>query len=457
MQSYIDATTNVTSGLGTKGDINLFIDKCSLYGSGENDQELKDNLFTIAKEIKSEIDKELTSKNRDNHLHHALDSIVIACTNRSIIQNVNTWSANNNGHLSFEAYKKQVPQPYDDFIDDAIYRVYERDYDTLKNKLLSLKCYQTPENIDDLNKYLKVLLPVRQPEKHIEGALFKDTIYGYKAVSTSEDGESITINEYITKRVPVENLSLDNSTGRLKKSIFGADINSSNYQANNKLIEDACIEWLKLSKDERKIIKYPTHPRTHNPIKKVRIIETENIKSKTKIKNDEKKYAANSDVVRVDVYTKKDDSSMSPKLYMVPIYYYQIATERLNEKYRLKNDLHKIKPINYQLMWAQGENGNTLISGEELKNSYNKKMVLPRYSLIELTILRSNEERTGLCYTGGCTSGKFEIYSILGDDLDIVSKDGNKLFNTKSYQYQITISTIKNIKVRSVSVLGKLS
>ena len=57
-----------------------------------------------------------------------------------------------------------------------------------------------------------------------------------------------------------------------------------------------------------------------------------------------------------------------------------------------------------------------------------------------------------LAYSGGASSGMFEIYTLIGDYLDCGVELGKVSSRTL-----ITISSIKSIKVRSISILGKVS
>ena len=52
-----------------------------------------------------------------------------------------------------------------------------------------------------------------------------------------------------------------------------------------------------------------------------------------------------------------------------------------------------------------------------------------------------------------------EVKSKLGDGYDIIKTDlnENNIFNKKLDRYQITVSTIKEIKKLSISVLGEIS
>ncbi len=73
--------------------------------------------------------------------------------------------------------------------------------------------------------------------------------------------------------------------------------------------------------------------------------------------------------------------------------------------------------------------------------------------------ITTNDGKESIAYVVGFTSGKLEVKSKLGDGYDIIKTDlnENNIFNKKLDRYQITISTIKDIKKLSISVLGEIS
>ena len=106
----------------------------------------------------------------------------------------------------------------------------------------------------------------------------------------------------------------------------------------------------------------------------------------------------------------------------------------------------------YSVYTKQGDNGCTVLCSHELKKGYHKILSLNRNSLIELTL---NNGGNGLAYSGGISSGLLEIYSILGDNFDLYNTGLTS--NVGKKQIQITVSTIKSIKLHNISILGKIS
>lgn len=99
---------------------------------------------------------------------------------------------------------------------------------------------------------------------------------------------------------------------------------------------------------------------------------------------------------------------------------------------------------------GSGDNNKHILK-DQLSNDFKRILILPRYSLIELAVKNGNK---GICYSGGLTSGLMEIYSILGDDHDLLNYG---FVNSTGSRCRPTISTINNIKLRSISILGKIS
>lgn len=398
-----------------KKPIYMFIEKINLDTHNVNELTVNANLLTIASEIELKISQSRLEKDRSNDLHHALDAAVIAATTPKMIYRITEYYKDEKNSKIVDEKTGEVrdnfekfPKPYDDFVNELLIRVYERNEEKLINELNKLDIYkEKPLERRDVH----VLWPARLPEKYYEGAFTAETFFGCK-------------KGILTKRISVDKLNEKNV-----EKIF--ELNGS-----NKVIYEACKEWIKNKKGN-----YPYHPTKARPIKKVLIVETTDIDSRVKVGN---RFASNDNCVRVDVYKKQGDE----RLFFVPVYYYQIATEKLNKKLLANNK--ETKRIVYEIMWGQGKNSQ-YVSDSKLQE-YTKIASLPRYSLIEVEL---NNGGKGLCYSAGATSGKFEVYSVLGDGSDLVN---SKLFTSiRDNQFTLTVSTIKTIKVRNISILGKIS
>ena len=85
-------------------------------------------------------------------------------------------------------------------------------------------------------------------------------------------------------------------------------------------------------------------------------------------------------------------------------------------------------------------------------NSYNLYMSLYKNDLIKVI---TTDGRESIAYVVGCSSGKLEVKSKLGDGYDIIGKDN--IFSKINSRYQITVSTISSIQKLSINILGEIS
>jgi CRISPR-associated endonuclease Csn1 len=388
----------------------------------------KDAGMEILGRVWNEINKDIMTKDRSNDLHHALDAAVIGCVSHSTIVRLTKFFQNNEN--LFDATtgelnpKLKLDLPYPHFNDEVLARVYERDQATLFKILNALPQYQSePACV----KNVHVMLPARSPEKNISGAISKETLFG-KDEKTGR----------VIKRIPVDKLTKPaDLDGLLDKD------------GGNKAVYEACIEWLKLPKATRPA--FPKLAKKGTLVRSVRILQPTLASKEVDLSGG--RYADNSDNIRVNVYQKKDGDK---RLYFVPIYYYQLTREKIRKEQLSKVAAGKLSPDKvlseplYTIMWKRDADGSTQITQSDLDKNYTLKGIMPRYSLIEIHI----GDKTSLCYSGGVTVGQFEVYSVLGDNYDLISSG---IVGKDRKQNNLTISTISDLKIRSISVLGKVS
>lgn len=420
MIKFFGVNTSLLEGLLNeyKGQsISLLLDNYSLISNDLNKEVFNEQLIIFFVNIKSFIEKSRNEKDRNNHLHHAIDATITACANEKMVKRVTSFYLNEKDNSYVDEQTGEVkldlskfPTPYKDFKNELILRVYERDNKVLLEKLNALELYN---NILE-RRDVKTIVPVRIKDLSKSGAFTADTMFGMR--NTIINGVSKNV---ITKRISVDGLD----EKKIEKIVGDSKQNP---------IKKACLDWLSLGSNRPK---YPYHPTRNNPIKTVLIIETENIESRVKIKENENRFATNASCISVCVYKSKDENDT--KLYFVPIYYYQTISKNKDS-------------VIYQMMWGQGSY-NEFVTYKKLNECFTLLHTLPRYSVIEIEMISGDR---GLCYTGGATSGYFEIYSILGDGIDL-QKDN--IVQSIKPRYQLTVSQIKSIKVRSVSILGNLN
>ncbi len=386
-----------------------FLSKNS-YSSTTFDESISYVLAEVIKKITNECNK----KNRSNDLHHALDAAIIGCITPSITKRLSDFFKKEESEVDYLTgeQKLELQLPYPDFNKEVLLRVYERDENKLISELNKLPMYK--ENPATKNN-VHVMWPTRQQETKVVGAVSKDTICGVVEL----DGKKwLTTNKAVSKLT--EN-----------------DIkNILNINRGNDIVIKAVTDWFNQAKKDRP--KYPNLPKKGVPIKSV-IIKGSQLSNQPCL--GESRYAENSDVVRVDVYKRKVEGDEN--LYFVPIYYYQIFNEKRKSKASVFYTIHKSQTIQETL------------SKSDLDSEYKKLFSMNRNSLIEIELNDDKGIKKGFAYSGGVTKGKLEIYSILGDNYDLYHD--YLIRNTEAPQNYITVSTIKNIKIHNISILGKIS
>jgi len=373
-----------------------------------------------------EVERDITAKDRSNDLHHAVDAAVIGCITPKIVKHLTQFYQKNERAIEYATgeVKLSLDEPYPYFADEVLARVYERDETKLLSLLNDLPMYQENPAIE---KTVHVLWPARSTEKDITGAISNETIFGFDKSSGM-----------LTSKIAVAKL-----TKETLEKIMDKD-------GGNHAVYLACLDWLKKA-GEKDRPPFPRLAKKGTLVRKVRILTGRTPSGIVDLSND--RYADNSDVVRVNVYRKNEGNK---RFYFVPITYYQISRDKIRRRQfeEVKQGKRKAESVLseplYSLMWSQGDAGSCQITDDDLRKNYTLIACLPRHSLVEI-------ERNGkkaLCYTGGASSGMFEVYSLLGDNADLYY---NGLTDSLRDRNLLTISTISALKVRSISVLGKIS
>ena len=407
--------------------------------------------YRVALENVRKVQKEDQLKNRENHLHHALDAVVIACATEKVRRDVELHEMiirqakqesievmiplevdEQTGEvlkfekelISFEEYKQRTllqnpkgrfefPLPYTHFEHDVEFRVYEMNCDVLRSEL---SCYPNYEGVD-MNTINPLFVSHHYSSK-LSGRLHKATFYGMKE---TEKGK------ILTGRIAINSEKFKMET--LEK-LFDKDGTQS-------YIYSAVKNWMQGYKDGGEAYKsqqmLPLN-KNGNPIKKVKLNEGL-LKEEIQIQKNIKQYVSKEDVVQVHIYQRKDDD----KLYFVGM-----------DRFRLMNSEAR-EDLDLFLWWGQEKN-HIIVKRSELKR--NGFIFEPLKLMKGQTILvEKNDGRKGLCKVVGFTGGKLEVGSILGDGYDLINSG---LFLNHIDRYKLTVSSIKNIKPISVDVLGKI-
>ena len=399
------------------------------------------------------------NKDRDNHLHHAMDALVIASETNSLARNIAFYEQikdilryrqNSNLKdktlplfdtetgvvLSEEETNQRVkkalqdiaknkyldfPKPYDNFVEEAIARVYEMDHDTLIKRLEGLD-HKTYTN-NDL-KHVHTLTPSIAKTK-FSGALHEETYYGI--TNKPIDGKS-----YRTIRKSLENIS--------KKQLENMPYKDS----GNKETYNAIMDWLGDSESGADALKkhdgkYPVNPcdKEHKEIKRVKIyLEDKNTGHMVNGASVDK-----GGIYQTDVYKSKDIND--DKLYFVSYDLFDLGLIENIEKNHGKDFVVK-------LIYGQG-NSYKMINYSELINKYTKVTQLNKGDFVKI-INKDNKYCVG--YVVGQSSGMLEIKSAIGDGFDLIGED--KIFTSTRSRYHITVSTIRNIEKLRINILGEI-
>ncbi|MXQ72956.1 type II CRISPR RNA-guided endonuclease Cas9 [Clostridiaceae bacterium DONG20-135] len=405
------------------------------------------------KEIKSKIismEKDIEKKDRSNHLHHALDATIIACATDTLRRRIEMHEMyirqrtlniqryripvieEKTGELKEYRYEekatqdlsdyfditknmnyRQFPVPYANFVEEIKLRIYERDEEVLRKSLCTFPNY-TKEQIEKV----KPLMISHKIIKKQNSRLHEATIMGVR--KNPENQQEIVL----TKRISID------------KDSFKLDSVEKIYDSKGtqKAIYDAVKVWLAGYDNGSKAYTahqgYPIAPNGHE-IKKVKI-NLEDVKERICIHPEKKQYVDKDDVIQVYVYKRKDDD----RLYFAGM-----------DQYRLMN-LDKNPMI--MLWYGQDKNFKYVLYNDLEKEGYIPYLKLNRNQLIRIT-LQSGVE--GICLAGGTSSGMFEVYSILGDGLDLLASGIQRQVKTR---YQITVSTIKDIQILHSNILGEI-
>lgn len=418
---------------------------------------------------------EKDKKNRENHLHHAMDALIIAATNNTIIRRVSVYErfkryldnkpldyiknyANSIGEnfdintftdeLTGEVYsdslksyidyitskkffinknnktiKTYLPEPYEGFANEAKIRVYERDKKVMDFKLKEF-------NYTD-REYERALPIIPKFAKNkIGGSLHGETYYSLRKRQSGDE-------EVVSKvsRIDLASPSFDSSKLDLILEKEGG----------SKDVYETVKAWLGGKKGDvafKENNGYPRNPKTGNLIKKIKIESDYN--GKGHIING--KLVDKESVYKIDVY-KKDNED---KLYFVA--YDVLDLYLLKEKRNKKGEIvKKSENIDIDLWWGQGSK-HQIMKFEDLIKNYNLYISLVKNDFVEIELNNGNK---GFGYICGFSSGMFEISSYIGDNFDLVGKN-NLFLNFRDSQYRLTISSIKSIRKIKLNNLGKI-
>jgi CRISPR-associated endonuclease Csn1 len=254
-------------------------------------------------------------KVRENtYLHHAMDAIVVACTDDIMIKRITDYMKNKED--SFKRFKVFFPQPWEGFREEIV---------QILNK------QPIPEEIitkikNGLSERDYVLVS-RMPRYSVTGEAHEETIR--KKAGIDKNGKILT-----SKRIHLRDISFDkNGDFEMvgKESDFATyETIKNHYLAYNGNVQEAFA-------DENlpyKPIKPGKDPSKANRIKKITVIDN----AKSYVREVNGGIASNGSLVRVDIFLRKG------KYIMVPIYVADTVMKELPKKYVKSGKGYKLWP-----------------------------------------------------------------------------------------------------------------
>ncbi|MDR3215148.1 MAG: type II CRISPR RNA-guided endonuclease Cas9 [Bacilli bacterium] len=473
-------------------DINIFFEDNNIYRA---------ELISIFNRLLIGLKEQISIKNRNNHFHHAVDAILLATMTKSQQQTIASFNKlvqetdfseiyDENGEIlnrdtllndyvldnkvkeNPSLAKYFIPQPYDFFVDELKYKIFCLDDDLLKGTL------------SNINKpYYGVKLPYFYKKRITSGALHEETVFGVTKKETAgklgavtrknvmdikedkleklfdKDGSQKEIYLTLKEWLKNDNKYPRTKNGNLIESVKSIEPNldvENNDKLENvvtknvmdiKKLEDLellfdkndtqkeiyCVlkEWIKNKKRQ-----YP-RLKNGNLVKRVKVVEHSLDTTVQISKNDVTRgYALNGELVQINIYKKKDDD----KLYFVQIP--MMAYTKISKK---DYDFDVI------VWWGQNENHKIINYSELLSEGFDLYLILYPGELIN--IVTKNSGKFVLCKVVGFASGLLEVDSITGDGYDLIK---NNLFRIIRKQFQITVSTIKDIRKQKMDIFGNL-
>lgn len=420
-------------------------DLLSIYITEEKDNKEIQKL----KEEVVKLEKQRDQKNRENHLHHALDATIIACATDSLRRRIEIHEQNlrqrsttmrsfkvpvfdsETGEITTETITRTVadydqifdltknkdprrfPVPYDSFKDEIKFRLYERDKETMKRGLQCLANY----NAAQVSSCNPVMIS-HQCTKKINGRLHKATIYG--VAPKPKESDSVVL----TNRMAITDQSFDMK--KLEKLY--------DKEGTQKAVYDVVKAWLgsyKNGAEAYNALKQLPKNTNGNVIKKVKL-DYDSPKEEILIHKTSKQYVEKENVIQIHVFKRKG----SDKLYFIGM-----------DRYRVMNFRNDPDIL---IWWGRNKNNMKIKYNDLEKEGFIPYVKLYKNQIIQLEL---NNGALGYCKVGGFSAGKLEVVSILGDDYDIIISGLQKKINER---IQITISTIKSIKPITVDILGKV-
>lgn len=386
----------------------------------DRNENIPTELISTIYHLNALLKQKINSKNRENHLHHALDATLLTIMNHSMQQRL----------IEFNKILQKMSNSPEKYIDEETGEIMTykeaveklREYIDVKYiDLYNKKATQTYK-IPGTNEKISLSLPYVNFIEDIKNIIFvkdendssfKLPYHVFKKKKSGQLHKATLFGEskgLVTKRISVFEI------GKNLKDLFDKD-------GSQKEIYETLLKWL-----EEKSKDYPKLKNGHI-IKKVKIVDENKDKL---IKLGEKRYVQmGQTTVKILVLKKKDEDGYR----MASIGRYNYNKIKKGEDFKLH-------------VWKSADKADGFINYSEIDNQYCKLFELHPSELIELENQKGGKIK---CKVVGFTGGKLEIKSIIGDSTDLIR---NGVFVNHITRYILTISTIKNIRKVKYNILG---
>lgn len=233
-------------------------------------------------------------KHRDEtYLHHALDAVVVACTDSKMVKKVTEYHKGKENSVR----NNDFPLPWDEFRDELLSRLSELpNPEQIKNAL---------ESNTELPSYMLVS---RMSRRSVTGAAHKETI----SINGGIDERGKTI---LVKKLPLEQIKFDKN-GDFK--MFNKESDLATYHA----IKERYLQFNNSKEAFKEPLYKPCKKGKPNQIKRVKV----EVERKSFVRNVNGGVSENGDLVRIDIF-KKDG-----KYAMIPIYVIDTVKDMLPNK-----------------------------------------------------------------------------------------------------------------------------
>lgn len=390
----------------------------------DKNENIPTELISTIYQLNSLLKQDINSKNRENHLHHALDATLLTIMNHSMQQRL----------TKFNQILQKMSNSPEEYVDEetgeimtykeAVEKLRE-DIDVKYIDLYNKKATQTYK-IPGTNEKISLSLPYVNFIEDIKNIIFiKD-----------ENDSSFKLPYHVFKKKTSGQLHaetiLGESKGLVTKRVSVFDIKDSknleklfDKDGSQKEIYETLLKWL-----EEKSKDYPKLKNGHI-IKKVKMVDENKDKL---IKLGEKRYVQmGQTTVKILVLKKKDEDGYR----MASIGRYNYNKIKKGEDFKLH-------------VWKSANKADGFINYSDIENHYCKLFELHPSELIELENQKGGKIK---CKVTGFTGGYLEVKSIIGDSTDLIR---NSVFDgiTKDNRFRKPISTISKISKVKYNILG---